>query len=373
VTPETVRLLLQTLRLRSTLSPIEAQSAWSRADVRGLCRLVAFEGAEVWLYRRVRTLEVQLPQNVMGALRDAAHRAEAIGLRVDAQTSSVLRLLEEARIPWALIKGQARRAATERYPYANARRVSDVDVLLPEERAGDAWELLLQNQYQPCYPGPSPWKVTHHRPVIWDENRIAIELHTTTTDAVPAPEAWRRATEGSDTVRWNGGSVAVPGATELVWQALAHAVQDGANGCRLKDFLNVAAVLAEQPPIAWGVVEERIVSGEVRDRIHGRPVSPSRIRRWLASAADLGGASLPAALVSAGRLDLDHLLLWRGMILGSRLGRSVRGRLLEEGVRVEIPMPLTPAVKGTGFARQARRRSTSLIARALYVAWRAWR
>jgi len=45
MTRKTIAPVLQTLRLRPTITPAEARSAWSRADVRGLDRLIAFEGA----------------------------------------------------------------------------------------------------------------------------------------------------------------------------------------------------------------------------------------------------------------------------------------------------------------------------------------
>jgi hypothetical protein len=369
MTPKTIALVLDTLRLRGSGEALNIRQAWSTADVSGLVRLIAYEGGAVWLFRRLKLAEANPLGGFFDELRTAAQHAAVLALRVDAQAASVLGLLRGAGIPVALIKGQARRAAAGLYPYADARGVADVDLLLPEALAKEGWEVLVRNRYEPCYPDPMPWKVLHHLPALWDENRVAVELHTTTTDSVPATEAWRRATEGSDRVTWNGASVSVPSATELVWQAAAHAVRDGTKGYRLSAFLNVAAVLAEAPPIQWTVIEERIAAEEVRDQDHERAVPAKRLHRWLATAASLAGTTLPPALAKAGRIDLERLLLWNGIIVNSRFGPSVQNRLLEEGARSEAGMPLSPAVPGTGLVHHARRRSTSLVARLLYASW----
>lgn len=369
--PETAALLLRTLQLRNGIAGDVARREWAGADVRGLSRVVGFNGAEVWLYRRLRALDASPPAEFLVALREAAQRVAVLALRVDAQTAAVLGLFARAGIPCSLIKGQARRAAARLYPYADARGVADVDLLLPEGAAQEAWELLRNNRYEPCYPGPTPWKVSHHLTAIWDENRVAVELHTTTSDRVAASEAWRRASEDSELVTWNGGSLPIPGPTELLWQALAHAVEDGPKGYRLCSFLNVAAILAENPPIRWSVVEDRIAAGEVWDPEHNRPMPAARLIGWLATAAELAGTPLPLGLGRGEGIDLERFLRWQEKILRSRLGASARDRLLEEGARSEARMPLSPAVKGTGALLRVRRRTASLAARILYSTWKA--
>lgn len=367
---ETVTLLLDTLRLSSNASPDSLRARWAAASTAGLLALVRHEGAEVWLYRRLRQLGIEAPAPLHKGLRDLVHETSITNMRIDAQTVAVLTRLEGAGVPCVLIKGQARRAAEDRYPWATARGVSDVDLLVPESRADEAWRLLVANGFRPLIEGPVDWKADHHRPAIIDDSNVCVELHTTTTMTVAAGEAWRRATTDADPVTWSGLTTSVPNATELVWQALSHAVADGPRSYSLRAFLSVAAVLAVRPPIDWTVLETRVRADEVTDNETGIAVPHERVRRFVAVAADLADVKLPAFLTPARPVELVPLLQWRGRVLERRFGRALRERLLEEALRSEALLPITPAAPGTSLLLGFRRRSSSMVARAVYTGWR---
>lgn len=368
---DTIALLLETLRLRNGISPEQAREAWGRADCRGLPQLLRYEGAHVWLYRRVQQLGLTLPEELRSSLRAMVHQTSVDTMRIDAQTVAVTSMLTAASIPWALMKGQARRAAATRYPFANARGVSDVDLLLPASQVDAAWDLLCrQHGFHLASDLPPTHTTHHHRPAVTDANNVAVELHSTTALSVEPAEAWRRATQGADVVTWSGLTVTVPNATELVWQALTHAVSDGDTGYYLRTFLSVAAILAEEPEIDWTALALRLTNGEVLDNDTGRSVPPEQLRRFLAAAADLAGTSLPPAWLPRRPAALVSLLVWRGRALQGRGGRALTGRLLDESVRAETRLPLTPSPPGTTLVQRIRRGVATRLARLLYVTWR---
>jgi hypothetical protein len=366
----TIDLLLGTLQLRDGLTGEQARGAWLAIDTEGLEGLVRYEGAEIWLYRRLQQVDASASAGFMAALRNEAHRSQFNNMRIDAQTATVTAMLDGAGIPWALLKGQARRAAESRYLFAASRPVSDVDLLLPESYAEQAWHLLLDRGFRRLIEGPVDWRADHHLPTLIDSSNVSVELHTTTGRSVAPAEAWRRATERADIVTWNDVRTSVPNATELVWQALSHGVADGVRGFHLKAFLSIAAILAECPSIEWTMLEARLANNEVLDNETGRPSAHERVVRFLGVAAELSGTTLPEALVPRSRADLRPLLRWRGRVLRSRFSEAVRDRLLEEASRKEAMLPIAPAVRGRGLMRAVRRRLSSVVARSCYVAWR---
>lgn len=369
-----IALLLRTLQLRSiseTSTPdITSPTEWSAADLEGLLPLLVFEGAELWMYRRVQQSKLPIPDALKAELRAAVTRNSVINMRIDEQTASVTSLLSRNGIAFSLLKGQARRAAAKLYPFADARTVSDVDLLVPESEADRAWQLLCDNGFRRVVEGEVDWKADHHRPTLIDASNVAVELHTTTAMSVTPAEAWRRATENADRVEWNGLAVTVPNATELVWQALASGAADGAGGYRLKAFLSLASVLTVQPAIDWTVIARRLSADEVINNETEALINPQSLRRFLDVSATLAGVSVPSAVAPRVRANLGPLLLWRSQMLTSSMGRAARDRLLEESTRVETQLPLTPFVPRVGVLKNVRRRSASIAARLAYHVWR---
>lgn len=367
--PESVALLLDTLRIRGD-SAASLRERWSHVPTKGLRTLAEYEGVALWLHRRVQEIGAAPSASFREKLRRAAMQGSADNARIDAQTLAVMTRLEAAGLSCALIKGQARRAAVVRYPYADARPLSDVDLLVPESEADAAWNLLCASGFRRVYDDTVAWTADHHRPTIIDDSAVSVELHTTTGEGVSAEEAWRRATEDGDEVEWEGRRVRVPNATELLWQALSHAVSDGTRGFRLRTFHSMAVVLASDAPVDWTIIGERLASGEIRAADRTSRANPEHVREILAVAATIAGISLPDAFTPRVVPDLARLLLWRAQVLQSKQSESVRERLLEESLRVEAHLPLTSGGSRMGVWRALRRRGASVIARAAYLSWR---
>lgn len=362
---DTVSVLLDTLQLGRELVPDLAQSTWHGVDTIGLPGLVLEEGCALWLYRRLRSVgaeDAPRPEFASWLSRRARDDA-ARNLLIDTRVSQLSEWLTEHQYPHVWLKGSARRLAAGHYPYADARATNDVDLLLPSDRAHAAWAELQRFGYEPvCAPELAPPDHFHLVP-LWGADRVAVELHVSTSTRVLPQEAWRRMTSSPETVQRAGLSLAVPSATELLWQAVTHALLHGPAGFRLRYLQDASVILASASPIDWSVIVPRLESPEV----------PSRniSLAWLGAAAALTGRRLPPELSGVAPFELSRALRWR-LTAHRRLSRHPRvvEKLVEEGTRAEIGWPVMRAVPGTAPAVRLRRRLSALAARGGYRAWR---
>lgn len=370
-----ITLLLDLLCLGKELSARSAEefaAEWRTAsEAPDLLRLLEYEGAELWLYRRLRALGLNSAPKFDQALREAAHGGTIRALRIDDAAAEVLATLRDAGIPCVLIKGQARRAAATIYPWADARTSSDVDLLLPADQARQAWDLLMGSGYTHASDPAHSWAGLQHLPPVWNESKVAVELHTSSSPHVTAAEAWARATDHADQLTWQGLRVAVPSATELLWQGMAHALFNGHSAVRLRHLLVGAAVLTAQREIDWQCIERRIESGEVRDFETGYVVPTDIQYGWLAAAATLAGTRLPLRFGVGRPMPIGTLLLWRRLILGTSVRRAARERLLEEAALVELHLPRPPSPRHQPVWKRVRHTLISSAARLVYRGWRS--
>lgn len=360
-------LLLETLRLRGGPEPAWLRATWTTAKTRGLVRLVAFEGCALWLHRRLKQGGLAGAQTPAFArwLERYAREAAAHNLRIDAQTEAILRLLDSEGIPHVLLKGAARRAAARLFPlpYADARGTQDVDVLVPAAQARYAWQQLRARGYDYSTRAEFTPAGHYHLPPVCNRARVAVELHTSTSSAVTADEAWRRANAGAAEFRHNGLTLRVPAPTELLWHGVTHAVEQGAFGFRLRHFQDAAVILASGAALDWQGIRARLDSAEIADR--------RSTAAWLGAAGSLAGTMLPEEIVGrVAPFDLSRALRWRLAVLG-RLSLTARlgEKFLEEGTRAELGWGLTPAIGGTSVVLRGRRRAAAAIARGTYRLW----
>jgi len=297
-------LLVETLTLGTGgagTDPARLAADWATVSPRGLDRLVTFEGCALWLWRRLRELGAATapPAAFADWLVCEARGRAARNLLVDAQADSVVRRLDAAGVPHVLLKGVARRCSSDLFPYADARATHDVDVLVPAARAREAWDLLCRAGYErAARNGDGHWK-HFHLPPLWDAQRVAVELHTSTSEAVAPEEAWRRATAGGRAVERAGIRVGVPAPTELLWHGLTHALRHRADAFRLRFLLDGAAILATPAAVDWDEIERRLGTAEIARR--------PRAVAWLETVAALAGRVLPSPLAGSGGTPLPDL------------------------------------------------------------------
>jgi hypothetical protein len=328
MTVRTARLLLDTLQLKRYPDPERLRAAWKTVETRGLTRLIHYEGCALWLRRRLSDLNAMesADRRVSVWLEHRSREMVARNMLVDAQTDRVVRLLNDAAIPFVLIKGAARRALADTIPYADARATNDVDILVAAESARHAWEHLRGAGYELAERQDERAAGHFHLETLWDRSRVAVELHTSTSRTVAAAEAWKRAISAARYVERAGVRVPVQSCpTELLWHAVTHALDHGPKGFRLHFLLDAAVILAAGMSVNWGEIERRLETREVGSRYYAL--------QWLGAAATFAGASLPHRI--AGRVtsfDLEvvlasRLALLRRVTAGNWLSVKVLDRL----------------------------------------------
>ena len=336
---------------------------------------MAYEGAGIWLFRRLRALRIfeTLPAGFREQLKAQAFAAAMRGLRVEEEAIATLRLFGAAGVPVVLIKGIARRALAPGFPYLDARITNDVDLLLPIDRIREGYDLLVGQGYEQTDPDDANRHDHHHLPGLWNQRRIAVELHATTSSRISPDVAWLRATEGGREVDWGDLRVRVPAPTEMAWAAATHAINDMiVQGHRLQHFLEVAALAHSHPRLDWSLLLRRTEESETFEE-SGATYPPVVARQWLHASLQLVSARARPAELPPPALDLESLLGWRLAILGARktLGRPLSERLLEEGVRQLIGVDQERAPAGTRPLYRLRRRLAGRMSRVVYRAWRA--
>lgn len=362
--------LIDTLRLPGS-EPDNLAARWKNVPTAGLASLVAYEGAAVWLYRRLRATGAieSVPGEFAAELRRQAMEAAGLGMQIEEAAVEVLQLLTRAGLPVVLIKGMARRALARRYPYLDARPTCDVDLLVEESRVREAFSLLRSSGYVEAKPGSA---VHHHFPPLWNEHRVAVELHWSTARWTSSATAWKRATEGGQELEWRGLQVRTPSPTELAWNAAYHAVTPSESivvGFRLQHFLEAAALEAGAAGIDWESLWHRAAREMIAEPESRESLPPHLIRRWMSSARALG--SCEPILPWGKGIDLSALLGWRLLVLRSRerLGRAVSDRFMEEGPRTLIGAPIESS-HNVIWPKRLRRRTATVGSRVIFRTWR---
>jgi hypothetical protein len=314
------RLLLETLRFHRAPPQEQLAAAWAEVDVRGLERLVTLEGCAIWLYRRLRLLSVlqTMDQEFGRWIARKAREETARNLLIEAEAQSLARILHELGTPFVFMKGVARRLTVDRYPLADARATSDVDVLVPAARAWQVWQALRLVGYERTTPWMPPRPQHHHLPALWNERQVGVEVHTTNAPNILPAEAWRRHYESGMDVERGGVCYRVPSATELLWSGTAHSVRLPDIAYLLVPLFDAAVIWASGAAVDWVEIRRRLDAGEIVDRVAAAT--------WLGAAASIAGVDPPPAL--AGRIapyDVERALRLRLAVLRHvRLPRVLR-------------------------------------------------
>ncbi len=351
-----VRLLCATLRIKGPAPP--DADAWRKPPA-GLAAWARYEGAAVWLVRRLRELNLleRLPDALRQDLTMQAHAIEAKNLLADEEAALLFARLAAAGAPYVAIKGTARRAAAARYPYADARATSDVDVLLPEATARGLWDALCREGYAPNEEALR-FAPRHHLPALLGPGKVGVELHTSSSSRVAAEVAWDRIQRRAETVQWRRLAVRVPAATDFLVGAIAHAATDRARGYRLRYFLDAAVILASDAAVEWPELGSRLDAGECGD--------PARARAWLGAAAAFAEAPPPP---EARAFPLERLLAWRLMVHDTVPNQRLRHALLAEGARAEAGLALRTLGEEYAMLARLRRLVGAGASRGAYRIW----
>jgi len=357
-------LLLDTLTWQEHRTP--DAPAWAGVLPPGLERLVAYEGGALWLTRRLAELGIRPSEPFRTWLDKRAKDDLARNLMVEGAAVRVLAALRALEVPHVFLKGMAWRLRPA-VPYAGARPLRDVDVLVPETRAREVWDALVAEGYTAVLPEGHGFVIAHHLPALFAPGGASVELHTSASHQGRAADSWNRVWPGAVPAELDGRETRVPAMTEMLWHAVEHAVHDGTEGFRLRRWLDVVVALRSEEPIRWPDVTARLGAGEI-------PAADAA-RAWLGAAAELAGREVPRAVLgSVAPFDLRRALRWRSAVLARRLptGR-IAIPLLEEGTREALGWPPSPSARGRPAYVRTRHRLAAAAARAWYRCWRAVR
>src|SRR5918992_1129111 len=318
------RLTLDTLRFNGGFDTERQRARWAAADTRPLAKLVEFEGCDLWLWRKLTELGVvaSFQSPFLEWLDQRARAILAHNLLVDAQADRVAQLLYTHSVPFVLIKGSARRALAKEIPFADARVVADVDVLVPSTYAYTAWEHLRAAGYQRISPvrDAAPF----HLPPVFDREQVLVELHTSTSGTLSPDDAWHRAVVGARRIMRGGVTVQVQAsATELLWHAVTHALNHYPSSFRLRLLLDAAVICGAGLDVDWREIGRRLDSHEIE--------RPAHAVRWLSAAAWLASMRLPNEIARrAPSFDLGLALSLRMSVLRRiRLNRALCPMLMD--------------------------------------------
>ncbi len=356
---ETVDVFLKTLCApdASTL-----EGAWSNVNCWGLKDLVRYEQCELWLYRKLKAggIVSEVDPQFVEWLEGVARRTAATNSLVDETWDRVSRVLVDKAIPVLPLKGMARRLLADQFPLAGARRLSDLDILVPEELSGRAWDVLISDGCRTLIEalGVGPFEKPLHLDPLVDENGVSIEIHWRTQDNLNPGVSWERMMNGAKEVEHKGCRTLVPSCTEIFWHGLHHSIHTEYHAFLLRYLLDGAA-LALADSLDMGIVRSRIESGETDNR--------QLAETWLDQAISFAEGHLQ------GIRDRETWgpLLWSINIFRRfPLDGAVAARLVEESRRVEYGFGPAPLVVGAGLVRHLRRRVLSTAARTGYRCWR---
>jgi hypothetical protein len=378
---EPVDLLLETVRLRAKVDIAALSQRWARLNPAGLAALAEYEGCVLWLHRRLKELDLLdlVPADFAQRLSSRARLLAARNLLVDSQRDDLVRKLNEWRVPHVVLKGAARRLVCDVYPYADARRTTDVDVLLPREVARPTWLRLQTEGFVAAPDNGGRYNSHFHLPPLRNGKPVTVELHTSTSRSLPAPLAWSRLESSGQAVLCEGGPTLVPSATELLWHAITHAPLPHPSAFRIRFLQDAAVVWAAGAEVDWSEIGARLSSGELP---HG-----DLARCWLGTAARLTGLTdTHRTLGPLPALDLPRAWRWRlnvfragadrgnrdpRLVWGPHLLTRLRRLLIDEGTRAELGLPSAPPPHATSVHWLARRAAAG-AARLCYRAWRSF-
>jgi hypothetical protein len=262
----------------------------------------------------------------------------------------------------------------DRYPYADARATTDVDVLVPEDRARPTWERLRAAGFTAVSGQAVQYAGHFHLPPLVSGRAVNVELHTSTSGYLPAPLAWRRFDPSAQVASCGGGTTRVPAATELFWHAITHAPLPEPFAFRIRFLQDASVGWTAGTEIDWKEIATRLGSAEVPDG--------ALARRWLGTAARLSG--VPGAEDRIGpvpALDLSRALSWRltvfrwlgprrtgGSLWGSHPIRRGRRLLINEGIRAGLGLP----PEAPPYATRLRRIGRRIAAAGAGACYRVW-
>ena len=327
--------------------------------------LARYERIGGWLWNQVLGAgQTGVSPTTQAELKNLARIEAATTLKLVATTSRVLDLLVGQGIRVIPLKGLAYSALSFQFPYFRFRSPGDLDLLVAPGTAERAWKLLTAAGFHRT-PIPSVHPDHHHLPTLIGDFQVPVEIHSAASLFWSEELSWERLGKGTRRVTWHGCQLDVPAPTELCWHALIHSLGDGAPGCRMRNFLTVAALLRDGD-IDRELFASRLEQESIREHDSRHPVPEKAVQRWLAIARWLAGATSSAGSGADPLPDLVRLLAFRVRRL-SRWPTAPRAQTraltwMGEATRVALKL----GIRRLGHWQPKRRRPQRMIESLFY-------
>jgi hypothetical protein len=274
--------------------------------------LARYERIGGWLWNQVlgtARAGRPAPGPAQDELKRLARIEAAMTLKLVATTSRVLGLLSGQGIQVIPLKGLAYSALSSQFPFFRFRSPGDLDLLVAPGTAERAWRILTEAGFARTST-PSVHPDHHHLPTLIGDFQVPVEIHSAASLFWSEQLSWERLGESSRLVVWQGCELHVPAPTELCWHALIHSLGDGAPGCRMRNFLTVAALLRDGD-VDLGLLASRMKQERIREHDSRHPVPDKAAQRWLDIATWLAGTAPSTGRSSDHLPDLVRLLAFR--------------------------------------------------------------
>jgi len=304
--PSVAERYLETIRL----VPAVSSQRLDRETLEAMAPLARFGRIGSWLWHRlVESGQTELSPSMQAELKNQSRAEAAAMLKLVATTLRVFDLLSRQGIRVIPLKGVAYATLGTQFPFFRFRSSGDIDLLVEPGAAEQAWRILVEAGFQKIAT-PSVHPDHHHLPTLVGDFQVPVEIHSAASLFWSEALSWERLGQRTRSVTWHGCQIEVASTTELCWHALIHSLGDGAAGCRLRNFLTVAALLRDEA-LDWELLVTRLNEEPIREHDSRHPIPNRAVRRWFAIAAWLAGTSPPADLGSPDLPELVRLLEFR--------------------------------------------------------------
>ena len=207
------------------------------------------------------TTSLNVPQRFLDDIAASFRKRAARSLQLQYEIVRTHRLLRGCGINAVFLKGAF--LAFHVYPHAALRPMRDLDVLVPRDRAMDAFDALVTAGFtRTAYSSGDPSAAVDckkHLPVLESPSgRVAIELHTRLIE--PQDHSAKRPEPADDPAVWQrliyreiaGEQIAFLSSADQLLHLIVHAVVDHRLGCGPLVLTDIAG-LVQQTDIHWPI------------------------------------------------------------------------------------------------------------------------
>lgn len=206
-------------------------------------------------YTHCQQLAIPLPSQVKLQLQGLYLRHKRANEIRLARLAEILTVLHEAQIPVIVLKGGV--LASLVYPTPGLRPMSDLDILVPPEKAAAVPTILRDVGFTDALPH-DPTPMDHrHLPVIMqttDEMAVSVEVHHAlgSTPLFPEGKSFDALWKTAVTYPFAGQTVTMLGYEDMLWHLYSHMISEHARLIRVVDIVGFAEKFVDQ--IDWATI-----------------------------------------------------------------------------------------------------------------------